>query len=134
ILAARVEQQRGNDSRALNLLSQALGNVPNVVEVAPRSDGNPFRDARPGGGGGSGSLSWLPGRAPDDFFSTALVDEDAQSSALVRRIDTMVAEINNQHAPRVDAGIELNVRSGETGMSQLERLEGAPLTVSGTPL
>lgn len=132
ILAARVAQQDGDDSRALELLRVARTNVPNVAEVAPRSDGNPFRDQRTSTG--SNNLSWLPGREPDDFYSTSLAEEDAQTFALVRRIDTMVEEINNAHAPRFDAGIELNVRSGESGMSQLERLEGAPLTISGSPL
>src|SRR5690606_38681750 len=49
------------------------------------------------------------------------------------RIETMVSDIRTERETRVGAGRELNVRSGEEGMSQLERLEAAPLEGSVVP-
>jgi tetratricopeptide (TPR) repeat protein len=130
MLAARVAQQRGDENEALRLLNRARGRVPNRA-VATRSDGNPFNDSRPGSN--ALALDFLPGREPGDFSSTSLAG-GVQPSALERRIDAMIDDISIDRAPRLNAGIELSVRSGESGMSQLERLEAAPLEVSAVPL
>jgi len=131
MLAASVARQRGDESEALRLLNLARGTIPNT-SVGLHSEGNPFTDALPGSR--AVALDFLPGREPAMLAGTALASSDAQSSGVERRIDSMMSDIRTQRETRVGAGMELNVRSGEEGMSQLERLEAAPLEVSVVPL
>lgn len=136
MLAANVARQRGSESHALDLLNRARNMViygsPELVGET-RSDGNPFRDANQAGARNAGTLSWLPGREPPPFYDTE-ASQDLVMSSQERRINEAISSIRGRQAMQVNAGVELNVRSGESGLSQLERLEVAPLSASGTPL
>lgn len=131
MLAASVARQQGDEAEALRLLEQARGSIPNS-SVALRSEGNPFTDARPGSR--AVPLDFLPGRETAGISGSSRAGAQVQPSEVEQRIETMVADIRTERETRVGAGMELNVRSGEEGLSQLERLEAAPLEVSVVPL
>lgn len=146
MVAADIAQRSGNNREALGYLQAARRALPRQTPVASLGKGigggepgNPFRDpvASPGASTADGSArpGWLPGGTLGvaGASGSGLGTSGTAGTSLAARIDTRIAEIQRERAPRFDGGVSLAMRNGDPGLSQLDTLS-MPLEISWVPL
>lgn len=115
--ASRVEQAAGNRREARRLLEQAdsLGRPQGLQDGSAFGVTNPFRNAA----GASAPVQANP-FAPETLRASA---GRGQAGQRVRTpVQQALAELNAQSAPQMNADVEARVRSGESGLSNLNTL------------
>ncbi|MGM0983716.1 MAG: cellulose synthase subunit BcsC-related outer membrane protein [Pseudomonadota bacterium] len=130
--AADVARQSGDNREALRYLQAARRALPRQPLAGSAEPQNPFRNsaASSGSGGDVARPGWLPGMAGG---SPGSFDAGEAAPRLETRIDTMIAEIQRERAPRFDGDVTLALRNGDPGLSQLDTLS-MPLEISWVPL
>ncbi|WP_336274955.1 cellulose biosynthesis protein BcsC [Vreelandella indica] len=134
LLSAQVARANGQSLEALTLLSEARQHLSGQEgEVPLLTQGqNPFTDQNRGPSNRSQRPSWLPGTTRE-VNDDQLTDEMAPPEQTIsQRIDELSREIRRERAPRVATEFAFNLRDGETGLSQQDRIE-APLRFSAIP-
>lgn len=124
LLSARLAHARGDNRRALTLLSGAR---QQLAEDTPSWEqnrlANPFRNK---GSSSSDRPSWLPGSTAESASSQTA----RASNALEFQIAELDYEIRRERAREHQFGTNLQMRSGEKGLSELQHLS-ANLAFSG---
>lgn len=140
LASARVAHAQGNDGRAIQLLRQARMALPTRARGSALAMGdNPFRDATAATGTRGTRPAWLPGGGAPmsgqagsaDMVGDAASDSRAVGGelALEQDIGRMLAALQRERLPQAHTGLELVMRDGEEGLSQLDLIE-APVGFS----
>ncbi|MDQ7728410.1 cellulose synthase subunit BcsC-related outer membrane protein [Halomonas sp. SpR8] len=134
LLRAQVARADGQSLEALALLSQARQRLSGQNgEVAAPSQGlNPFTDRAREVSSYSQRPNWLPGASREINGEAVLAETEMQAPNLRQQIDNLSREIRRERAPRVATEFAFNLRDGESGLSQQDRIE-VPLRFSAMP-
>lgn len=134
LLRAQVARANGESLEALALLSQARqrlsGQEGGVAALAQGQ--NPFTDRSRRTASGSQRPSWLPGASREVRSDVIVTETVALVPTTSQRIEELSREIRRERAPRVATEFTFNLRDGEEGLSQQDRIE-APLRFSAMP-
>ncbi|WP_185856216.1 cellulose biosynthesis protein BcsC [Vreelandella populi] len=134
LLRAQVARANGNSREALTLLSQArqlLGTAEDGALTLAQGN-NPFTDrTRASATTATQRPNWLPGTTRE--VGTIFASEPANTPpTTAQRIDELAKEIRRERAPKVTTEFVFNLRDGESGLSQQDRIE-APIGFSFIP-
>lgn len=134
LLSAQVARANGESLEALALLNQARqrlsGQEGGVAALAQGQ--NPFTDRSRSTASGSQRPSWLPGATREISSSAMMTDTVVLTPTTSQQIEELSREIRRERAPRVATEFAFNLRDGEGGLSQQDRIE-VPLRFSAMP-
>lgn len=137
LLKAQVARASGNGREALSILRSARNQLVGDDEAygfdLARS-GNPFVNANATTRSAvSQRPAWLPGTSLEpDYQHVAEADAPVVPS-LAMQIDELSRDIRRERAPRITTEFAFNLRDGESGLSQQDRVE-TPIRFSAVPL
>jgi tetratricopeptide (TPR) repeat protein len=134
LLGAQVARANGESLEALALLSQARqrlsGQDGGAIDLVQGE--NPFNDRQRSTTATSQRPNWLPGATREVSNDVMITEMLALTPTTRQRIDELSREIRRERAPKVTTEFAFNLRDGESGLSQQDRIE-APVRFSAIP-